>query len=387
MNLWSVFLTGLFAGGASCAAVQGGLLVASVARRGGTSSVEASASNRSRPSRSSRPSGGKHARRNSRDHSRARAERAELARRLAAVTAPKRRVADDVAPVVGFLAGKLVSHSILGFLLGVFGSSVQMSSSVRALVQISAGLFMVLVAAHLVGVPGLGWVVPKPPARLTRLVRKSARSDAVFAPALLGFLTFLIPCGVTLSVMFLAIASGSPLWGAAVMATFVAGTSPLFAAIGYAIRRTSDRLRRSVALLSAAAVLVVGLLAINTGLILRGSSVTLASVLPQTGGNGAPAAAAPAPVGPDGVQNLVIDVRSTSYAPSRLRASPGVPAVLTLKTDGTQGCTRAFVVPSLGIQKVLPETGVTTVRLGDLKRGSLRFTCSMGMYTGVIDVA
>lgn len=384
MNLWSVFVTGLFAGGASCAAVQGGLLVASVARRGGPSPVEASASTRPR---TSRPSGGKHARRNSRDHARARADRAELARRLAAVATPKRRLVDDVVPVGGFLAGKLVSHSILGFLLGVFGSSVQMSSSVRALVQIAAGLFMVLVAAHLVGVPGLGWVVPKPPARLTRLVRRSARSDAVFAPALLGFLTFLIPCGVTLSVMFLAIASGSPLWGAAVMATFVLGTSPLFAVIGYAIRRTSDRLRKSVALLSAVAVLVVGLLAINTGLILRGSSVTLASVVSRPGGSGTPAAAAPAPVGPDGMQNLVIDVRSTSYAPSRLQATAGVPATLTLKTDGTQGCTRAFVVPSLGIQKVLPETGVTKVTLGDLKPGPLRFTCSMGMYNGVIDVS
>lgn len=384
MNLWSVFVTGLFAGGASCAAVQGGLLVASVARRGGPSPVEATVG--SRP-RTSRPSGGKHARRNRRDHARARADRVELERRLAAVTTPKRRLVDDVVPVGGFLAGKLVSHSILGFLLGVFGSSVQMSSSVRALVQIAAGLFMVLVAAHLVGVPGLGWVVPKPPARLTRLVRKSARSDAMFAPALLGFLTFLIPCGVTLSVMFLAIASGSPLWGAAVMATFVVGTSPLFAVIGYAIRRTSDRLRKSVALLSAVAVLVVGLLAINTGLILRGSSVTLASVVSRPGGSGTPAAAAPAPVGPDGMQNLVIDVRSTSYSPSRLQATAGVHATLTLKTDGTQGCTRAFVVPSLGIQKVLPETGVTRVTLGDLKPGPLRFTCSMGMYNGVIDVS
>lgn len=386
MNLWSVFVTGLFAGGASCAAVQGGLLVASVSRRGGPSSVEATVRNRSRPSR---PSGGKHARRNSRDQARARADRVELERRLAAVATPKRRLVDDVVPVGGFLAGKLVSHSVLGFLLGVFGSSVQMSSSVRALVQIAAGLFMVLVAAHLVGVPGLGWLVPKPPARLTRLVRRSARSDAAFAPALLGFLTFLIPCGVTLSVMFLAIASGSPLYGAAVMATFVVGTSPLFAVIGYAIRRTSDRLRKSVALLSAVAVLVVGLLAINTGLILRGSSVTLASVVSRPGGNGSSAAAAPAPalVGPDGMQNLVIDVRSTSYAPSRLQASAGVPATLTLKTDGTQGCTRAFVVPSLGIQKVLPETGVTKVTLGDLKPGPLRFTCSMGMYNGVIDVS
>lgn len=33
MSLWAVLLTGLFAGGASCAAVQGGLLAGTVARR------------------------------------------------------------------------------------------------------------------------------------------------------------------------------------------------------------------------------------------------------------------------------------------------------------------------------------------------------------------
>ena len=33
MELWTVFVTGLLAGGASCAAVQGGLLTGLLARR------------------------------------------------------------------------------------------------------------------------------------------------------------------------------------------------------------------------------------------------------------------------------------------------------------------------------------------------------------------
>ena len=382
MNLWGVFVTGLFAGGASCAAVQGGLLVASVARREGRQPVTAAAAR----ARTSRPAGGKNARRNQRTDARAQAERAAIARRVDPRSNGRRRLVDDVLPVGGFLTGKLVSHTILGLLLGLFGASVQMSASARATVQIAAGVFMLLVAAHLFGVPGLGWVVPKPPARFTRLVRRSARSDAVFAPAALGFLTVLIPCGVTLSVMFLAVAAASPLWGAAVMAAFVAGTCPLFAAIGYVVRRASGHLQRSMAVLSAVAVLVVGVLAINTGLVLRGSTVTLSSLF-ERGDSSVTAAAAeqvqPA-VGPVGAQQLVIDVRSTSYSPSRLRATAGAPTTLLLKTAGTEGCTRAFVVPSLRIQKILPATGETTIELGELPPGDLRFTCSMGMYSGVI---
>ena len=378
MNLWSIFITGLFAGGASCAAVQGGLLVASVSRRsGGSPSVP-------RPTRLSRPrvrSGGKNARRKQ-QLARARYDRAAAARRTAVVV-EKRPFSEDLVPVGGFLAGKLASHIILGFLLGLFGSSVQFTPNARAIVQIAAGVFMVLVGAHLAGAPGLGWVVPKPPAALTRLVRKSARSEAAFAPALLGFLTVLIPCGVTLTVMFLAVASGSPLWGAAGMATFVIGTSPLFAAIGYAVRRTSKQMGRTVAALSAAAVLVVGVLAINTGLVLRGSAFTLSSLL----NTGPSAPAALAPIDANGTQQLRLEARSTSYSPSRVGARAGVPTVLTIVTNGTSGCTRAFVIPSMGLQRLLPETGETRVNLGTLESGELQFTCSMGMYSGVVDVA
>lgn len=378
MNLWGIFITGLFAGGASCAAVQGGLLVASVSRRAGGSLPVPNATRLSPPRGRSK---GKNARRNQ-HQARSRYDRAAAARR-AAVVVESRPFSEDLVPVGGFLTGKLVSHAILGFLLGLFGASVQFSSSTRAVVQIAAGVFMLLVGAHLAGAPGLGWVVPKPPAALTRLVRKSARSEAAFAPALLGFLTVLIPCGVTLTVMFLAIASGSPLWGAAAMTTFVIGTSPLFAAIGYAVRRTSKQMGRTVAMLSAAAVLVVGVMAINSGLMLRGSAFTLSSVL--NAGSSEPATLAP--VDADGIQQLRLEARSRSYSPSRVGARAGVPAVLTIETNGTNGCTRAFVIPSMGLQKLLPETGETVVDLGTLEPGELQFTCSMGMYSGVVDVA
>ncbi|MGH9153981.1 MAG: sulfite exporter TauE/SafE family protein [Acidimicrobiales bacterium] len=379
MNLWSIFVTGLFAGGASCAAVQGGLLVASVVRRTGNEHNRAPVPARPPVKRST----GKHARKRQ-QHARARFDRAAAARRVAVPT--RTRPLEDAVPVAGFLAGKLVSHALLGALLGLFGASVQISYRARSLMQIAAGVFMVLIAANLLGVRGLSWIVPSPPARLTRLVRRSARSEAAFAPALLGFLTVLIPCGVTLSIMFLAIASGSPLWGAAGMVTFVVGTSPLFAVIGYTIRRSAARLRRTVTVLSAGAVLVAGLLAIDTGLVLRGSSFTLGDLLRPITSPGTPAEAAPATIDTSGSQQLLIEARNTSFSPSRLRARAGVPTVLTLRTDDTRGCTRAFVLPALGLQQVLPETGDTPIKLGALEPGDLRFTCSMGMYSGVIEV-
>lgn len=379
MNLWSIFVTGLFAGGASCAAVQGGLLVASVVRRTGGPVFPAAVLPRS----TKKAPGGKNARKNQQRLARGRAERAAIERRLATLNRPSPS-AGAAVPVAGFLGGKLVSHTLLGMLLGLFGASFQLSFRARAVMQIAAGVLMLLMAANLLGVPGLRFLVPSPPARLARLVRRTARSEAAFTPALLGFATVLIPCGVTLSVMFLAIASGSPLWGAAGMATFVIATSPLFAAVGFVLQKSAARLQGTVTKLAAAAVVVTGLVAINSGLILQGSSFTLSDVTDAMFGGGQGEAVAT--VDANGVQQLVVEARNRSFAPSRIEARAGTPTVLTLRTSSTTGCTRAFVIPSLGLQEILPETGETPIDLGVLEAGTLRFTCSMGMYRGEINV-
>ena len=372
MQLWSVFVTGLVAGGASCAVVQGGLLAGMVARRQPAGTPEA----RSVVSRGAKS---------------ARQARKQTRRQPSPPRPTPWR--HDALPVAGFLAGKLVSHTLLGALLGLLGSTFQLTFRARAVTQIIAGMIMLVLAADLLGVRAFRSLVPRPPAWLYRVVRRNAKSQAVAAPALLGFLTVAIPCGVTLSVELLAVASGSPLTGAAIMATFVLGTSPLFAVLGYAARRSASALRGQLAKLAAVAVLVVGLISINTGLVLAGSSVTLTTAASwmtgQSGagraGGGAIDATGPyANLGPDGKQVIVVEARSTSYTPNRIMAKAGVPTQLTLRTNGTRGCTRSFVIPSEGVEEVLPETGDTVIDLGVREPGELTYTCGMGMYRGSI---
>src|SRR5205085_4225539 len=165
------------------------------------------------------------------------------------------------------------------------------------------------------------------------------RSASAAAPAALGFATVLIPCGVTLSVEFLAIAAGSALGGAAVMAAFVLGTSPLFAVLGYAARRSARMMGGHLSTVAGVAVLVAGLLSINSGLVLSGSGTTLASVWRSLPGHGThsatPVLAPSAAVDSDGVQRVVISVHDGGYSPSVVRARAGVPTELTFRTNGT----------------------------------------------------
>nr|MDT0664540.1 sulfite exporter TauE/SafE family protein [Micromonospora sp. DSM 115978] len=273
-------MTGLFAGGVSCAAVQGGLLTGLITRQ------RAAASGPAQPS-ARVPNRGRHSARHAH-----RVQPRPRNRALRASGASDRRVqfGDDLAPVGGFLAGKLVSHVLLGALLGAAGSAVELSSDARTWLQIGAGLLVVMFGLAQLGVPGFRRVVVEPPASWTRVVRRRARSQAALAPALLGLATVLVPCGVTLSVEALALSSGSALAGAATMGVFVLGTAPLFAALGYAARKAATAWRSRLSLVTGLVVLAMGLYTLNGGLQLAGSPLAANRLAETLGVSEAPAA-------------------------------------------------------------------------------------------------
>lgn len=357
MDLFAVLLTGLFAGGVSCAAVQGGLLAGLISRQR-TSSVSVAV--------------GRHS-----------AATADVASTPS--TSLRARIGDDVAPVAGFLVGKLVSHAVLGALLGVLGGAVQISAGARMVLQLVAGVVVVVFGLAQLGVPGFRRIVVEPPASWMRAVGGRARSQAAMAPTMLGLASVLIPCGVTLSVEALALTSGSAAAGAATMAVFVVGTAPLFTVLGYAFRRAARAWRGRLAVATGVVVVAMGLYTLNGGLELAGSPLAASRVVQVAGaGAGAPAGMARVEAG----QQIVnVTVRSDSYSPAVMRARAGVPTVLVLSSQGARGCVRSFQIPARNVEEVLPATGETRIDLGVLAPGRVDYSCSMGMYTGSILVA
>ncbi|MFD8023287.1 sulfite exporter TauE/SafE family protein [Streptomyces lavendulae] len=335
MDSTTLFLTGLttglFAGGASCAAVQGGLLAGAVGRRAASWSPEAW-------------------------------ERSGL-----------------FTPVAAFLGGKLASHTLLGAALGLAGAAVQPGPRTWAVLLVAGAVLIVLFALDMLGVRAVRHIVPRPPASWGRTVRRSAKSTAVTAPAVLGFLTVLIPCGVTLSVELIAVTSASPLAGAAVMAGFVIGTGPLFALLGFFLRSAATLWRGRLTLVTGALVLLVAVWTLGSGLRLGGWWPAPAA---EAAAVAVPAQAVRA--NPDGTQTITVQARTDSYAPAAITAAASTPTKLVVATRGTGGCVRSFVLPDRGVQKVLPVTGETVIDLGTPGPGTLTFTCGMGMYGGRI---
>jgi len=378
VNLTAVLMTGLFAGGVSCAAVQGGLLTGLVSRQRAATSPPTEPQQAASPPR--------------RTKGRTRYSDAATASTGTALTANatkrpgwRAQLGDDLAPIGGFLAGKLVAYTVLGALLGAVGGAVQLSTAAHTMLQIGAGLLIIVFGLAQLGVPGFRGIVVEPPQSWMKLVRNRARSQAALAPALLGLATVLIPCGVTLSVEALALASGSAATGAATMAVFVLGTGPLFAVLGYAARKAATAWRGRLAAITGLVVLGMGLYTLNGGLELAGSPLAASRIAQTVGGSEAPADTTAAST-VNGRQTVVITARSGSYRPGNVQARSGVPTTLIVKSEGARGCIRSFVIPAQDKEAVLPENGETKIELGVLKPGRLDYACGMGMYTGIITV-
>ena len=187
MSLLLAFLTGLTTGGLSCLAVQGGLLASSLAAK---IEQDIQAQSLAVNGRRSRRSG-------------------------AATTNAPTRLA---APIMIFLLFKLLAYTALGFFLGWAGQIFQLSVGLRAFIQILIGLFMLGAALRMLNVhPIFRYFAFEPPAFIRRKLRKTAANGAGgwVAPAILGAMTVLIPCGVTQAMMAVALAGGNPWNGAA----------------------------------------------------------------------------------------------------------------------------------------------------------------------------
>ena len=272
----------------------------------------------------------------------------------------------------------------------------------RVVLQILVGVFMIASALKLLNIhPIFAKLEFRPPAALRRIIRRSAKGESYFTPMILGVFTIFIPCGTTQAMEVLAIGSGSIVNGALILATFVLGTAPFFLFVGVLAHTGAKAFQGALAKVTAVLVIAIGLWTINGGFALAGSPVTVQNLVSALQGstavesddagqliNGRRYFTAKTSDGgagatlQNGVQDVTLTVTSGGYLPKQVKLTKGVPVRLHLKTSGTQGCARDFVIPSLKIEKLLPETGEEIIEFTPTKSGALPFSCIMGMYTG-----
>ncbi|KKU29293.1 MAG: putative membrane protein [Candidatus Amesbacteria bacterium GW2011_GWA2_47_11b] len=329
MNYWLIFLTGLTTGGLTCLAVQGGLLAATLA-----------------------------------------------------TTAEKKDRLHNAVPTLMFLGSKLLAYTILGALLGYFGSVFQLTTPIRIWFQVITAVLMLGLAGNMLDLhPIFRYFVIQPPKWAGRLLRGQTKNPSVFAPALLGIFTIFIPCGVTQAMEVLAISSGHPLSGAIIMFAFVLGTSPLFLALGWLTTKLSESFRTKFFKFASLLVVFIALTSINGALVLSGSKYSFDHWVWAFKTTFLSTASASAPT-----NDVTINVFNNGYSPHNFSVKVNQPVNLSLVTQGTYSCASVFTIPFLNITKVLPPTGTTNVTFTPTRTGLISFACGMGMYTGTINV-
>lgn len=338
MEVWIALITGLTTGGISCSAVQGGLLASVIANQ------------------------------------------------------KSKEKQSGIWATASFLVAKLVAHVILGFLLGWLGSTLTLSLAARLIFQTLAALFMLATAANLLELhPVFRFVILQPPKFLQKLVRGTSKREAIFAPALLGLFTVFIPCGITQALEVLAISSGSPLMGVALLGAFTIGTMPVFAAVGYFADALKGHWQRKFTKIAATAVTIMALSSINGVLVVLDSPITLQKItqpvtwffsderfLPNANMNTAPLLGQ--------TQIAKLKVTNHGYAPNELTVRMGKPVQLTLESNETYSCALSFILKEFGVSVTLKPTDSKTISFVPNKKGNFTFSCSMGMYAGTLHV-
>jgi sulfite exporter TauE/SafE len=347
------FITGLTTGGLSCLAVQGGLLASSMANQLEVDILEQSVDSKSRGSGKKRKS----VKTTFRPHT--------------------------ALPIAFFLGAKIVAYTLLGFLLGLLGSMLTLTPTTRAVLMLAIGIFMIGNALRMFNVhPIFRYFIFQPPSFITRYIRRKAKNGAEFVtPIFLGLLTVLIPCGITQAMMAIAIGTGNPLQGAAILFAFTLGASPVFFIVAYMTTQLGARLEKVFMRFVAVVVLILGLVSVETGMNLLGSPFSMTHIVQGVFPSKQAVDAIPVPAS----STLTLNAANNGYRPQTLHANANEPITLNVVTNNTRSCSRSFVIPKLHVERLLPETGSVSIEIPPQKPGTdLFFTCSMGMYSGKI---
>lgn len=169
--------------------------------------------------------------------------------------------------------GRLATYITLGFVAGAVGASLDRAGALagvsRAAAIVAGTILMVWGASTVLALNGIRLpVLPHsaqsrfgaPIARVIRALRDQPPAVRALGT---GIVTTLIPCGWLYAFVATAAGTGGPLSGAAVMMVFWTGTLPVMVALGLGVQRLLDPMRRRLPALSAAVVMVLGLLSLT----------------------------------------------------------------------------------------------------------------------------
>lgn len=335
-------------------------------------------------------------------------------------------------PAFLYNLGRVISYTVIGFILGFVGllfggagSDAGLPVIAQGILKLIAGVFMVIMGINMLGLfPALRRLQPRMPKVLARKIGNDKMKSK--SPLIVGLLNGLMPCGPLQSMQIVALASGNPFVGALSMFLFSMGTVPLMLGLGSIVSALGRKFTQKVMTVGAVLVVVLGLAMLSQGGSLSGflppdvlfpailalCVVGIISIIPfkKSGYKAASAVAALAAAiiiiaawnswavsGTSNVDNgsiQIVDgrqiVNSTLSAGSypNITVEAGTPVKWTINApDGSiNGCNNRINIQEYGIANYTFKSGDNVIEFTPTKTGRFQYSCWMGMIRGSITV-
>lgn len=285
-------------------------------------------------------------------------------------------------PGLLYNAGRVISYTLIGGLAGTLGSVVSFSGPAKGAVAIISGVLMIIMGLNMLDIfPWLKKVNPRMPKIFGSKIYRSGRK---YGPFYIGIFSGLMPCGPLQAMQLYALATGGFIPGALSMLFFSLGTVPLVFGFGAASAMFSSRFTRPMIKASMVLIIVLGLVMVNRGLNLSGSSISLASTSLDLSAQAAEQPANLAKISGD-VQVVTTNMSSGQYTPFIVQK--GIPLQWTIQAsaEDLNGCNNPLTIPSLNRQiQLVP--GDNLITFTPEAEGEIVYTCWMGMISSKISV-
>jgi len=271
---------------------------------------------------------------------------------------------------------KTISYAIIGGIFGLIGGFIAFNSQIRGWVAILAGIFMVFYAFSMFGFKFFRKFQFNP-RFLTKFSSKASQKSRgpYIGPLVTGLLTGLfIACGPLQAMYLYAIGSGSFKTGMISLAVFGLGTLPVLIGFGSLVTVISHKTTSRILKISAILVLILGLIMINNGLSLTGSSYDFQSIKTRIMGSTNNAAIS------NGVQEINMTIDGTNWNPKVFVLKKDIPVKWNINAIKLPCATEIYVNDyNLDIKL---KTGNNVIEFTPNQTGTIKWACWMGMISG-----
>ena len=286
--------------------------------------------------------------------------------------------ASTIAPSLLYNAGRVISYTVVGGFVGAVGSVVSFSGPAKGLVQLAAGIFMVIMGLNMLNI--FPWLrrfnLHMPKIFATKINEQKIHKG----PLVVGLLNGLMPCGPLQAMQLYALSTGDPVKGAMSMFIFSLGTVPLMFGLGALSTLLSKKFTSKMMTASAVLVVILGVFMFSSGMSLSGIRLPSFNASAKNSSTNVNAAKTE-----NGVQVVTTGLPSGRYEPITVQKGVPVKWIIQARDGEINGCNNRIVIPEFNKEKAL-EVGDNIIEFTPTESGTFGYSCWMGMIRSKITV-